>query len=974
VTVPESDLPNRAVPADDIPSASHTGAVPADDLPQASNTPAPSPDLLPYLHPLVERAGKRHGVDPLALATLIGIESSGGRNPGVSSAGAEGVAQITPVYAKQYHVKNPNDPEEAVDAEARGIADLLKHYKGDYRLAAMAYNAGSGTVDSWLAGKVSLPSETIAYGEGFDQGYQRRKRIAESYARTPVDPVSMAVVPKGTLKTVVGRNSPLRTATNATLGALTALSAPAVTGMRYIDAVLGSGQRFVEGIANKQADEGKAPNLAFVSPAEIMHGFGVAFHPFDDRMQEDETRALVNRTTKALGLNPNDKGIKRLLETFAVQLATDPLTYAPILGELKIGGRVADVAAKMLAAVPKTHPVGKLITTAASVSQKISKSQLATAISKVTKSRPELDDKLDTLGKAARLSIEHRYDRHFAKLRADDEKLLSDFPEIRKAQDFSQLSPEAQAAVRHRTQFEAWAYGTPQMRAEVLRDGFVPTAEQAAQFKNPLGILEYTYRKDYEPLLRTAAQKAGSRAPRTALEDAYFSLYGDRGRAAFEKVRTSNRPQTTPFGERFEYRLGVGRSYAQRRMTDRETLEFLRLHPNEWKGTGSPSVLTREQIAAQLSHEAEPLFVPGGPGSEFLDKVGGALRKTQTTSIIGNPLPHGLKNVGELAYISGGPEAFARGLMHAIDLGSAQVGKASGAQAGPMLDRMERLGLLTDYTSDVARGGLFRLPILNLLPGPGQAAVERLENGFRAAMLEAADKLYGPSKTIADEYRKAQYVRDALGDYRNANAIVQAFKAIGGPFVAFRLGIVPGAVSRALRTNRGRRRIESLLRGQEDVNDPNTGLLPHGTQFSLGGPLEDFGRLTNPSKTLDFLTSPSSLGALGEVAEVAKRAAQGRLSPLAESYQLARDYVPGFGPLVGVASTATDFDPYAKDLKGHTGVPWLTLALASLFGTYFQNPSPGSVKNQARAESGEGKTVGRDFDFVQKMLQGLEAR
>lgn len=96
------------------------------------------------------------------------IEAESGFNPkAVSSAGAQGIAQIMPATAKSWGV-NPNDPHSALDAAAKNMASYVRTYggmgtadptkvRGAYEKALQAYNAGPGSVGRYL------PGETKAY-------------------------------------------------------------------------------------------------------------------------------------------------------------------------------------------------------------------------------------------------------------------------------------------------------------------------------------------------------------------------------------------------------------------------------------------------------------------------------------------------------------------------------------------------------------------------------------------------------------------------------------------------------------------------------------------------------------------------------------------------------------------------------------------------------------------------------------------
>jgi hypothetical protein len=80
----------------------------------------------------------------------------------VSRVGAQGVAQFMPATATWRGLSDPFDPLEAIPKSAKLLRDLRREF-GNLGLAAAAYNAGSGRVRDWLAGRRPLPGETIAY-------------------------------------------------------------------------------------------------------------------------------------------------------------------------------------------------------------------------------------------------------------------------------------------------------------------------------------------------------------------------------------------------------------------------------------------------------------------------------------------------------------------------------------------------------------------------------------------------------------------------------------------------------------------------------------------------------------------------------------------------------------------------------------------------------------------------------------------
>ena len=79
----------------------------------------------------------------------------------VSSAGAKGIMQLMPDDCKEFGVTDPFNAEQNIMASAKLLKAHLKKFKGDYTLAAAAYNAGSGAVKKY--GGVPPYTETQNY-------------------------------------------------------------------------------------------------------------------------------------------------------------------------------------------------------------------------------------------------------------------------------------------------------------------------------------------------------------------------------------------------------------------------------------------------------------------------------------------------------------------------------------------------------------------------------------------------------------------------------------------------------------------------------------------------------------------------------------------------------------------------------------------------------------------------------------------
>lgn len=128
--------------------------------------PSNNPAIMPFINTAIADA-KSAGIDPQLFINQINQES-GFNTSALSSAGAEGIAQIMPGTAKSWNV-NPWDANAALQAAAQHMSGYIDQFGGGivgepYALAA--YNAGPGSVNTripynqWFAG---LSSQTQDY-------------------------------------------------------------------------------------------------------------------------------------------------------------------------------------------------------------------------------------------------------------------------------------------------------------------------------------------------------------------------------------------------------------------------------------------------------------------------------------------------------------------------------------------------------------------------------------------------------------------------------------------------------------------------------------------------------------------------------------------------------------------------------------------------------------------------------------------
>ena len=145
----------------------HLSNVPVDERyqqldPAAAAAPSePRPQARRRYGAVVGDVAARYGVEAALLHAVISVESA--YDPrAVSRRGAAGLMQLMPQTAQRFGVADVFDPAENVRAGALYLAELLKLFDNDLRLALAAYNAGEAAVLKY--GKRIPPyRETAAY-------------------------------------------------------------------------------------------------------------------------------------------------------------------------------------------------------------------------------------------------------------------------------------------------------------------------------------------------------------------------------------------------------------------------------------------------------------------------------------------------------------------------------------------------------------------------------------------------------------------------------------------------------------------------------------------------------------------------------------------------------------------------------------------------------------------------------------------
>jgi hypothetical protein len=315
-------------------------------------------------------------------------------------------------------------------------------------------------------------------------------------------------------------------------------------------------------------------------------------------------------------------------------------------------------------------------------------------------------------------------------------------------------------------------------------------------------------------------------------------------------------------------------------------------------------------------------------------------RRLQQASLFLNPLPHGIKNVGTLAYLAGGPQVVPKAIVSMV----------KGIDASTKA-RLARIGLEPGYTRELQTNVWSRIPGWESASGSLQEAMGRMEEAWRASLLDVADKKFGASKNAQDEYRKAYWVNQRLGDYHNQTGFVQLFQIMGGPWVAFRLGIVPQNVMRAIAEHP--ERVLSIARAQEDLQRNRSVRGQSENHLELGGPVDDFAKLA--SNPLHYVETPASGGVLAQANQTADNLGH---EPAGKAIGQTLEQFNPLGGVADVGQALAGRGMPGPNVHGNPTFQQQTLAdrllaatLATIATYYQKNPSHASQQYNRREET-----------------------
>lgn len=118
---------------------------------------------------------KKHSVDPALVRAIIHAESH--FNPNAKSrVGAQGLMQLMPATAKELGVSNAFNARQNIQGGTKYLAQLLRTFNGNIKLATAAYNAGPNAVKKYKG----MPpyKETKVYVERVGILYRRYQQTS----------------------------------------------------------------------------------------------------------------------------------------------------------------------------------------------------------------------------------------------------------------------------------------------------------------------------------------------------------------------------------------------------------------------------------------------------------------------------------------------------------------------------------------------------------------------------------------------------------------------------------------------------------------------------------------------------------------------------------------------------------------------------------------------------------------------------
>jgi hypothetical protein len=187
-----------------------------------------------------------------------------------------------------------------------------------------------------------------------------------------------------------------------------------------------------------------------------------------------------------------------------------------------------------------------------------------------------------------------------------------------------------------------------------------------------------------------------------------------------------------------------------------------------------------------------------------------------------------------------------------------------------------------------------------------------------------------------DDVTIGGHIRSTMGDYGNQSRFISDMRRVGANFPAWRAGIVPRAMLKAIKEQPKNVKMYATASGDIENDKPFPG--QNGAGFNAGSVPEDFSEMASfPAGTLASGTSASTVGPIATAEQMKGQAARGDLSDFAK--QQVENVVP-FGSILSKI-------PALNTFSGNTQAnPWLQAA-GGLVGARFPD-APSYKKRRAQ--------------------------
>jgi hypothetical protein len=298
------------------------------------------------------------------------------------------------------------------------------------------------------------------------------------------------------------------------------------------------------------------------------------------------------------------------------------------------------------------------------------------------------------------------------------------------------------------------------------------------------------------------------------------------------------------------------------------------------------------------------------------------------------PFAH-MKNLSIMALLGpGGAKTLAKG--------SSYMKKIARGDAATLdkVEDLKRLGVAADYTTGVDRtAGEAEQSVYARFPGLGklsEKSTQALTDYDTAMRLALYDHLKAKGM---DDYTIGGHIRSTMGDYGNQSEFVKRMRNVGANFPAWRAGVVPRAMLKAIKEQPKNAKMYATASGDIENDKPFPG--QNGAGFNAGSVPEDFAEMASaPAGSLAYGTSASTIGPIATAEQAKAETRYGQLG------QFAEQQIENFVPFGGIISKIPALNTYSNATQAN---PWLQAA-GGLAGVRFPD-APAYKKRKAQLEA-----------------------